>query len=113
MKNRLMTMILTGIVASSVLSSPAFAKTAASGGHPAIHEIQVRETVQAQRFQQGVSSGTISPTVAAQDIAARQTFNSFLASEVQANNGHLTKQEFVQANQRLNKASVDLYDQKH
>jgi hypothetical protein len=113
MKNRFMTIILTGL-AASVLTTPAFAKTTGFGGsHSRIHEIQSREFVQAHRFEQGVKSGAISPAVAAQDIAERQKFNSFLASEEHADGGHLTKQEFIQANQQLNEASKALYDQKH
>jgi hypothetical protein len=116
MNTRFMTIALAGFVAGSILSMPVFVYAASSTGPgrtPGINEIKNREGIQSQRFEQGVNSGAINSTTAAQDIAARQQLNSTLQSEVQANNGHLTAEEVLQTNQRLNNASKTLYQQKH
>jgi glutaminase len=119
MNKRSMTLILTGLIVSTIISTSLFAQTTSTTTPtdptrtPAINEIKGREQIQDQRFQQGVNSGAISATTATQDKASRQQFNSNLKSAAQANGGHLTAAQTVQANHHLNKASKTLYNQKH
>jgi hypothetical protein len=80
--------------------------------HPRINEIKAREENQTDRIQQGVASGEISPQQAAKDQAALQKFNSNLKSEVKANGGHLTKQEYRRANSSLNGRGGTIHRQK-
>lgn len=92
-----------------------FAETPATmPHHPRIHEVHHRVKDQAERIDQGLKDGTLTP---AQAKALRDVLKSVHA-QMEADfktNGkrELTKEQIDQLNQMLNENSKVIYDEKH
>ncbi len=106
-------LVVMGGFIMSVGLSPLHAETAWQKNHPRRTEVNKRLANQNSRINQGVKNGTLTKPQAAQlhkdDRQIRQEERD-MASQ---NGGHITKQEQRTLNQQENKASAQIYDEKH
>jgi len=109
MKNRFMTIILSGLVASTMLSSPVFAE---SPPQPRANQVQQRIDNQEKRIDAGVKSGQITPKQAARDEKRDAKVESQLKKDEAKHNGTITKSEQQHLNKKLNKNSHAIHHQR-
>ncbi len=75
--------------------------------------INQREENQQDRIAQGIKSGKLTPGDAAQLEQQQQRIDSKVATDRAANGGKLTKKEKQQIRRRQNRASHNIYKEKH
>ena len=77
------------------------------------NEVGARRDNQQQRIANGVRSGQLSPSETARVEGREQNINRNVAADRAANGGKLTPQERRNINQRQNRASRQIYNEKH
>ncbi len=88
----------------------------ANGGHPgnpAMGTVNERRANQQQRIAQGVKSGQLTPGETIRAEKTEQNINRNVAADRAANGGKLTPAEHKQITQEQNKASRQIYNEKH
>lgn len=111
-------MTLLGVGLAALLSNSAMAnehrdgaRAAARHGHPARHSVDAREHRQHKRINQGVRSGQLTKEET-KDLAAQQ--HEIRQEERQyRSDGKFTKEERKDVQQDMDKASKDIYQEKH
>lgn len=111
MKTRLMTLIFTGLLASSMLSGAASAQDVP--GHPRVNEVDQRLENQQQRIDNGVKDGQMSQGEAARDEKRDAKVERQLSRDEAKNGGHITKAEQRHMNRELNHDSHKIHRQRH
>jgi len=82
-------------------------------GHPRVNEVQQRINNQQARVDRGVSDGQINAKQAARDDAKLGREQTSLNQDQAKNGGHITKAEQSNLNNRLNKGSQQIHQQRH
>jgi hypothetical protein len=77
------------------------------------NEVGARRNLQQQRIANGIRSGQMSPSEAANAEGREQNINRHVAADRQANGGKLTPQERQNINRRQDGASRQIYREKH
>jgi len=81
--------------------------------HPAMNRVNARETNQQNRIANGVRSGQMTPRETANTERREANINREVRQDRQANGGRLTNQERQQVNRQQNRASKQIYQDKH
>ncbi|MGH9607333.1 MAG: YXWGXW repeat-containing protein [Terracidiphilus sp.] len=84
-----------------------------ASAHYGNNEVGDRRDNQQQRITQGVRSGQMSPSEAARAENHEQNINRGTAADRKANGGRLTQQQRQNINRRQNRASRQIYREKH
>ncbi len=77
------------------------------------NEVGARRDLQQQRIANGIRSGQMSPSEAATAENRQQNINRNIAADRSANGGRLTPAERRNINKRQNRASRQIYNEKH
>ena len=114
MTNRFRTIVITGLVAGSMLTSSAFAQTpdADVAGHPRVNEIDQRLENQQTRINNGINDGQLNARQAARDEKRDAKISQELSRDEAKHNGHITKAEQRKMNRQLNKNSKKIHHQR-
>jgi hypothetical protein len=96
--------VFVGVVAASVLSAAAFAQTS---------EVGQRADNQQDRIAQGVRSRQLTAGETAKLERNESAIDQEVHTDRTLNGGHLTRAERVQVNQQQNRASGQIYNDKH
>jgi len=113
MKKGLFTLIFTGLVAGSMLTSPAFAQDEEIPGHPRVNEVDQRLENQQGRVNNGVEQGQMNGREAVRDEHRDARVQHQLSRDETRHNGHVTKGEQRRMNRELNRNSHDIHRQRH
>jgi hypothetical protein len=112
MKNRFMTVLMTGLVAGSMLSSSVLAQDAPVAGHPRVNEIDQRLENQQKRIDNGVKDGQLTAGQVAHDENRDAKVSQELSKDEAKHGGHITKAEQKKMNRQLNKNSKKIHHQR-
>ena len=112
MKTRSTQLLMTGVAAALLFSTPVFAQTDFDPGHPRVNEVDNRLQDQSARTQAGVANGTITKKQARRDKRRDKRVARQAARDEAKQNGHLTKGEQVHMNHELNNNSNDIHTQR-
>ena len=82
-------------------------------GHPRVNEVNQREENQQKRIANGINNGTMSPSETANVEKREASVQKQEQNDMAKHNGHLTKVEQRQLNQRQNRISHSIYKDKH
>ena len=82
-------------------------------GHPRVNEVNQREENQQKRIANGINNGTMSPRETANVEKREASVQKQEQNDMAKHNGHLTKVEQRQLNQRQNHISHSIYKDKH
>jgi len=104
--------------AGSAVAQTSTTTTGAGAGvvdpnHPRVNQVNQREQNQQNRIANGVNSGKMSANQAAHVEQREANLQKTEQKDMAANNGHLTKAEQQNLNQRQNKISNTIYKDKH
>ena len=105
MKKGLMSFVLSGVVASTLFASAAFAQAENIPGHPRVNEVDQRLENQQNRINENVENGTITGKQAVRDEKRDERIQEQVTRDEAKHNGHLTKREQRRINHELNKNS--------
>ena len=106
---------------SGLLSAPGFANPNTEGAgpgkddpnHPRVNQVNAREQRQQNRIANGMKSGELTPKETARLEKQQQHIVKQEKKDMAKDNGHLTKKDQAQLNREQNKASRDIYKDKH
>ena len=82
-------------------------------GHPRVNQVNGRETNQQNRIANGVKNGSLTPKQTSNIEKRESHIQNSEKRDMAAHNGHLTKAEQKNLNQRQNKVSKTIYKDKH
>ncbi len=108
--------LLAFLAPSVLLADPVYAQSndvAPVPGHPRVNEVNQRLDNQQQRIDAGVANGTITPEQAARDEHRNEAIAHRASVDAAKHNGHLTAGETRRLNRAENRASRQIYRQKH
>ena len=104
---------LIALLALSFAAPSAFAARKFEHKHPRRAEVNEREQNQKERINEGVKDGTITKSEAKEDRKNLRNIKAEEKADVKANGGHLTKDEQKDLNQKLDKNSKQIGQEKH
>ena len=121
MMNKITNSLLVLAVGGLMFAGSAAAQTSTSGagpgvvdpGHPRVNEVNQREENQQKRIANGINNGTMSPRETANVEKREASVQKQEQNDMAKHNGHLTKVEQRQLNQRQNHISHSIYKDKH
>ncbi len=121
MNNTFTNSLLILAVGGLMLAGSASAQTSTSGagpgvvdpGHPRVNQVNRREENQQQRIGNGIKSGKLNSTQAANLERREASVQNREQRDMAKNNGHLTKAEQNGINRQQNRISKSIYKDKH
>jgi hypothetical protein len=112
MTNKIFTVVLTSILAGTLMSSSAFAQQI-DPGHPRISQVDQRLQNQSNAEDKGLTNGTLKPGQAARDEKADARVNNQMQRDEAKHHGHITKREQRHLNRELNHNRHRITRQEH
>jgi hypothetical protein len=117
--NSLLVLAVGGLMFAGSAAAQTATTTSGAGpgvvdpGHPRVNEVNQREENQQKRVANGINNGTMSPRETANVEKREASVQKQEQNDMAKHNGHLTKVEQRQLNQRQNRISHSIYKDKH
>jgi Skp family chaperone for outer membrane proteins len=117
--NSLLVLAVGGLMFAGSAAAQTATTTSGAGpgvvdpGHPRVNEVNQRAENQQKRIANGINNGTMSPRETANVEKREASVQKQEQNDMAKHNGHLTKVEQRQLNQRQNRISHSIYKDKH
>jgi hypothetical protein len=116
-KNLLLPLALSGLLAGSALAQNPYASGAGPGvydpGHPRVNQVNRRERNQQYRIANGIKNGQLTPRETARLEGREHRLVHNERRDMAKDGGHLTRRNQARLNHEANRVSRGIYRDKH